>query len=419
MFALVDCNSFYASCEQIFRPDLRGKPVVVLSNNDGCIVARSAQAKTLGIPDLQPFFKIESLLRHHNVAVFSSNYALYADISERVMTTLHRFSPDVEVYSIDELFLGLTGMDCDLKALGAEIKQTLWQQVKMPVSVGIAPTKTLAKLANHAAKKIDKTQGVCLLDSPDKWQWLLKRVPVQSVWGVGRRLTKRLQHFDIHTASDLANANRKVIRAMSNVNLERTIAELNGISCLELESVRPAKKQIYCTRSFGKKATTAATLKQALALYASRASEKMRAQQHLATTLHVFINTSPHKPNYHAASTAIALPYPTDDTRVIVGAVCASVDKLFREGHAYLKAGVGIIEMQDRNHRQGDLFHAGQSPKTDVLMNAFDAINQKYGKGSLFVASQGNQPNRSWYMRQQNRSPQYTTQWADIPIIRC
>lgn len=419
MFALVDCNSFYASTEQIFRPDLRGKPVVVLSNNDGCIVARSREAKSLGIPDLQPFFKIESLLREKNVHVFSSNYALYADISNRVMTCLQQFSPDIEVYSIDEMFLDLTGIKTDLKTYSADIKQRVWQHVKMPVCVGVAPSKTLAKLANRVAKKMPNTGGVCVLDTPEKWQWVLKRSSARDVWGIGKGMAQRLQHFNINSAWDLANANPKIIREMSNVVVERTIRELNGVACLDLESITPDKKQIYCTRSFGTKATDKETLRKALVHYASRATEKMRQQHHLATVLHVFIKTSPHQPNYYAASQVIQLPYPTDDSRLIASAVSTCLDRLFKQGHAYLKAGIGIIEMQAKTTHQFDFFETGQSAQTARLMNVMDKINQRHGKGSLFIAAQGSNPSRTWYMRQQFLSPQYTTQWADIPIVNC
>jgi DNA polymerase V len=419
VFALVDCNSFYASCEQIFRPDLRGKAVVVLSNNDGCVVARSREAKQLGIPDLQPFFKIESLLRAHNVTIFSSNYALYADISNRVMTSLQRFSPNIEVYSIDEMFLDMTDFDYDLKAYSAEIKRYVWQTTRMPVCVGVAPTKTLAKLANRTAKKLDQTQGVCVLDAPHKWQWVLKRADVQDVWGIGKRLAKRLRQFNINTAWDLARAQPKIIRNMSNVAVERTINELNGIACLDLESVAPDKKQIYCTRSFGTKASDKATLKKAVALYATRATEKMRAQNYLASMLHVFINTSPHQDNYHSASRAVQLPFPTNDSRQLVRAASQAIDDMFKQGHAYLKAGVGIIEMHDKSSYQFDMFEAGQSTQTDKLMTVFDTINHKHGKGSVFLAAQGSSPNQAWHMRQQYKSPQYTTNWADIPKVRC
>ncbi|PMR71721.1 translesion error-prone DNA polymerase V subunit UmuC [Halomonas heilongjiangensis] len=416
MIALVDCNSFYASCHQIFRPDLRGKPVVVLSNNDGFIVARSKEAKAIGIPDLEPFFKIEHMLRRHNVAIFSSNYPLYGDISDRVMVTLQTFSPRIEVYSIDEMFLDLAGMQDDLKTLGREIKIRLWEHVRMPVGVGIAPSKTLAKLANKAAKKIPQCEGVCVLDERHKWEWLLKRTPVTGVWGVAKRLARRLEDLRIYTAWDLATANPKVVRRASSINLERTIEELNGRPCLALEEVPPAKKQIYCTRSFGSRATTVLPVLEAVSLYATRATEKLRRQHHLALTMHVFMHTSPFEPNFHSASTIAQLPFPTDDTREIVSLARAVAARLYSSGHAYIKAGVGLIELFDKKHHQFDLLQPGQSEKTDKLMVMVDEINKRKGRGTVFLAAQG--ITKPWAMRQKFKSPEYTTRWSDFPVVR-
>jgi len=416
VFALVDCNSFYASCEQVFRPDLRGKPVVVLSNNDGFVVARSREAKALGIGDLQPFFKIESLLRQHNVAIFSSNYPLYGDLSNRVMATLRGFSPHIEVYSIDEMFLSLRGMQNETKQYGREIKNRLWDHVRMPAGVGIAPTKTLAKMANRMAKKIQKVHGVCVLDEPYKWEWVLRRVPVTAIWGVAGRTAARLAGLDIKSAWDLASANPKFIRRHSNVCLERTIEELNGRPCLGLEELPADKKQIYCTRSFGKKAKELQPVLEAISLYAARASEKLRAQKHLALAMHIFVHTSPFKPNFHSVSDVVKLPYPTDDTRLITALARDTVSRLYSPGHAFLKAGIGLIEIVDRKHYQFDLLHPGQSEKSDRIMAVMDQINKTEGKGTLFLASQG--VRKPWTMRQQFTSPQYTTKWGELPVIQ-
>lgn len=417
MFALVDCNSCYASCEQIFRPDLRGKPVVVLSNNDGCIIARSKEAKALGIPDLHAFFKVEPLLRQQHVAIFSANFTLYGDISHRVMTTLRQFSPEVEVYSIDEMFLQLQGIQGDLKHYGRQIKQTLWRDVRMPVSVGIAPTKTLAKLANHAAKKIEQLGGVCLLDTPRKWQWLLKRLPVNKVWGIGSRIARRLSTMGIASANDLAIADPKHLKRLFSVNVERTIKELNGLPCIALEEQPPAKQQIYCTRSFGDKPTTLQPLKNAVSAYSARAAEKLRTQRHLASSMQVFINTSPYEPNYYSQSLVVKFPHPTDDTRLIAATAQAAVSAIFRPGKRYLKAGIGLLELSARQNYQADLFHAGQSLKTDDLMRALDTINARFGQQSAYWASEGSKTR--WRMRQQFLSPAYTTRWPDIPRILC
>jgi DNA polymerase V len=416
VFALVDCNSFYASCEQVFRPDLRGKPVVVLSNNDGFVVARSKEAKALGIGDLQPFFKIESLLRKNRVAIFSSNYPLYGDLSNRVMLTLKDFSPHIEVYSIDEMFLSLRGRDYATERYGQQIKNRLWRDVRMPVSVGIAPTKTLAKMANRTAKKIQKKEGVCVLDAPYKWEWVLRRVPVTAIWGVGGRMAARLAGLNIQTAWDLACANPKQVRRHGNVCLERTIEELNGRPCLQLEERPPDKKQIYCTRSFGKKATELRPVLEAVSLYAARAAEKLRAQKHLALAMHVFIHTSPFKPDFHSVSDVVKLPYPTDDTRLITGLARDTAARLYGPGHAFLKAGIGLVEIVDRKHYQFDLLHPGQPEKSDRLMAVMDRINMNEGRGTLFLASQG--VSKPWYMRQQFTSPQYTTKWSELPVVK-
>jgi len=416
VFALVDCNSFYASCEQVFRPDLRGKPVVVLSNNDCFVVARSREAKVLGIPDLEPFYKVEHILRKHQVAIFSSNYALYGDLSSRIMQTLSRYSPDIEVYSIDEMFMSLQGFPANLKPYAHEIKDRVWQDIRVPVSVGIAPSKTLAKLANWAAKKIPQCAGVCILDTADKWQWLMRRVPVTTLWGVAKRQASRLAVLDIHSAWDLASADPKLVRSHTSVCMERTIEELNGNACLLLEQQPAAKKQIYCTRSFGKKATQLQPVLEAVSLYASRATEKLRQQQHLALTLHVFIQTSSKQANYLNLSQIAQLPYPTDDTRVITALARETARQIYRPGHAFLKAGVGLIEITDRHHQQFDLLHQGQSRQADHLMAVMDKVNRIEGKGSVFLAAQG--VTKPWYMRQQYTSPQYTTRWRDIPKVR-
>lgn len=415
MLALVDCNSFYASCETVFRPELRGRPVVVLSNNDGCIVARSAEAKALGIPDLEPYFKLRPLLEKHNVVIFSSNYPLYGDLSHRVMMTLRDFSPDVEVYSIDEMFLSLHGMPGDLKELCAKLRAQVWQNVRIRVGVGAAPSKTLSKLANKAAKKIPALNGVCVASTPQQWEWLLRRVQTQDIWGVGKRLSTRLAMMGIRTGWDLATTNAKMVRRRLSVNIERTIEELNGHPCLELEEVPPAKRQIYCTRSFGERATTLAPILEATALYAARATEKMRRQRHFTTSIHVFLHTSPHQSNHYSNSTVVQLPYPTDDTRLIASYARDAIARLYRPGYSFIKSGVGLIDLVDRKYLQNDLFEQGQSEKADDLMAALDRINTRMGRGTVQFASIGFE--RRWFMRQQYKSPCYTTRWAELPTV--
>jgi len=415
MFALVDCNSFYASCEQIFRPNLRGKPIVVLSNNDGCIVARSKEAKALNIPDLNAYFQLKDYLAQNNVHVFSSNYALYGDISNRVMETLKQFSPAIEVYSIDEMFLDMKGFSINLDAYGHTIKRTLWQQIRMPVGVGIASTKTLAKLANHAAKKIPKCDGVCVLDTLEKSEWLLKRVAANKVWGVGKRLSKKLSTIGISTALELARANKKQIRSIGGVTLERTANELNGIPCLQLEEIEN-KKQIFSTRSFGQKVSSLQGLQEAISLYATRACEKLRKQKHLVKTIYIFAHTSPHEPNYYSNSLTIQLPYPTDDFRLVIQRAKIGIENIYSPNKRFLKVGIGLIELVDKNeYKQADFFSRGQPIRSDKLMNAIDLINAKYGTGSVMSAAQG--LNKPWVMRRQFLTPAYTSSWDCLPIV--
>jgi DNA polymerase V len=415
MYALVDCNSFYASCEQIFRPDLRGKPLVVLSNNDGCIVARSKEAKELDVPDLKAYFQLKDFLEANHVHVFSSNYALYGDISNRVMETLKYFSPDIEIYSIDEMFLSLDGFSNDLKVYGHEIKDKVWQYTRMPVGVGIAPTKTLAKLANHAAKKIPQCNGVCVLDTSAKWEWLLRRLAANKVWGVGKKLSKKLAANGIHTAWDLSQADKKLIRQIGSVCLERTASELTGVECLGLDVVQD-KKQIYSTRSFGKKVTALSQLHEAITLYATRACEKLRKQKYRVKTIHVFLQTSPFSPNYYAKSIVVQLPYATDDSRLVIHYAKAGIEQIFLPDRQYSKAGIGLIELVAKDYSQQDFFCRGQPLISDKVMSTLDAINKKYGRGTAFIAAQGIR--KPWVMRQNFKSPAYTTQWSDLPVIR-
>ncbi|GAB2889056.1 translesion error-prone DNA polymerase V subunit UmuC [Microbulbifer echini] len=390
--------------------------MVVLSNNDGFVVARSSEAKALGIADLEPFFKIEPLLRRHKVAIFSSNYPLYGDISHRVMETLKGFSPEVEVYSIDEMFLNLQGLQEEWLSYGQRIRTTLWRDVRMPVGVGIAPSKTLAKLANRAAKNIAQCHGVCVLDTPYRWQWLQKRMPVDKVWGVGRRLAKRLGHLGIETVYDLARANPKILRRHTNIHIERTIEELNGTPCLGLEEQPPAKKQIYCTRSFGEKLTELQPIQQAVSLYASRAAEKLRGQGCLVAAMHVFLHTSPHEPNYYSRSVLVQCPYPTDDSRLLAGLAKGAIAELYRPGHRYMKAGVGLVELVPRSLGQGDLFSLGQSKRAGEVMQTLDRVNRHFGRGTLFLGAEG--VHKHWKMRQAYRSPSYTTRWAALPMVQ-
>jgi DNA polymerase V len=418
VFGLIDCNSFYASCEQIFRPDLRGKPVVVLSNNDGCIVARSKEAKALGIPDLEPYFKLAPLLKKHGVHVFSSNYALYGDISARVVETIRQYACDIEVYSIDESFVKpIDGLFGNYQEYGQQIKRAIWKQVRIPVGVGIAPTKTLAKLANKAAKKIPKLNHVCVLEREDQREWLLRKASTKDVWGVGSRIAKRLAQMGINTAWDLARADTAHIRAQFSVVLERTVKELNGISCLDLEEQPQPKKQIFSTRSFGEKQAELEPIKQAVALYASRAGEKLRKQNCLAKNMLVFLQTSAFGENYYSKSATIKLPYPTDDTRVLIAYATFAISQLYRKGYQFQKAGIGLIDIINKNNMQSDLFSLEQPAASLKLMALIDEVNSNYGRGTLFFAAEG--ATKEWNMRQSKRSPLFTNMWNEIPIVTC
>jgi len=379
-------------------------------------VARSKEAKALGIGDLQTVFDITDYLRRHDVAIFSSNYPLYGDISHRVMTTLESFSPDVEVYSIDEMFLLLDGFQVNFDDYGHTIKETLWRNIRMPVSVGMAPTKTLAKLANHAAKKIPKCNGVCVLDDVQKRHWLLKRIPIQKVWGVGSRLSKRLNSLDISTAYELAKADPKFIRKQFSVCIERTINELNGVACIALEDENTPKKQIYCTRSFGNKTNQLAAILQAVSLYACRAAEKLRKQGAVASTMSVFLQPPKTSP-FPSKNMIVKLPYASDDSRLISAAARKAAAELFQPEQYYMKAGVGLIELTPKHLQQFDLFHETQHPQSNALMELIDKANQRYGRGTLFLSAEGVE--KKWHMRQSYRSPSYTTRWTDIPKIRC
>jgi DNA polymerase V len=419
VFALVDCNNCYASCEKLFRPDLKHRPVVVLSNNDGCVVARSREARALGIKMGAPFFKIRSQLQQHRVAVFSSNYTLYADISARVMGTLEAMSPQVEVYSIDEAFLDLTGVEAvmPLPVFGRQIRQRVAQWVGISVCVGIAPTKTLAKLANYAAKQYPATGGVVDLTDRRRQRRLLAITPVKAVWGVGRKISRRLEGMGITTALQLAEASPALIRKRFSVVTERTVLELNGVACLDLEAVSPPRQQIVCSRGFGQRVTTRQAMHEAICEYISRAAEKLRKDRQRARVLTVFLSTSPfssHEP-YYANSATGALVIPSDDTGYLIKLGIWLLQCIWRTGYRYAKAGVMLSDLYDRGLFQPDLFdEAGRQPDRSRLMAVMDQVNQS-GRGRIWVAGQGvRQP---WAMQRRFLSPAYTTRWSDIPTV--
>ncbi len=420
VFALVDCNNFYASCEKLFRPDLKDTPVVVLSNNDGCVVARSREAKLLGIKMGVPVFQIKAEMQRHGILAFSSNYALYADLSSRVMRTLEEMAPRVEVYSIDEAFLDLTGIESaiTLVEFGQQVRERIGHWIGITVCVGIAPTKTLAKLANHAAKKYPATKGVVDLTNPDRQRRLLDLVPVDDVWGVGKRLSKRLNALGITTALDLANASPRAIRDQFSVVLERTVRELNGESCIELEEIPPTKKQIVCSRSFGVKVTQFELLREAVCEYATRATEKLRKEQQQAKVLTVFIRTSPFKDNepQYSNSASGELLIPSCDTRDFIELANHLLKRIWKDGFRYAKAGVMLSDFYDPGMFQPGLFDdVSTRSNSQQLMSVLDTINQS-GAGKVFFAGQGTK--KDWSMKREHLSPAYTTRWDQLPRVK-
>jgi len=421
LLALVDCNNFYVSCERVFRPDLIGKPVAVLSNNDGCIVARSQEVKDFGIKMGVPVFQVQNLIKRHKIQLFSSNYTLYADMSSRVMSILEEFAPSMEIYSIDEAFLDLTGVCYDDPiAYGQRIRQTVFRSTGIPVCVGIGPTKTLAKLANFAAKKWKQTGGVLDLSDPVRREKLMKIVPVGEVWGIGSRITARLNQLGIRTVWDLANQPVDRIRDQFNVVVARTVMELNGIPCLELEEIAPDKKQIVCSRSFSRRLTEYRELSEALAEFCSRAAEKLRYQNSVAGYISVFIRTNPFNPNepQYQRAAGVTLPSATQDTRVIVGTANRLLKELFREGYRYQKCGVQLGRIMPASvPEQVDLFdsEAFIHAESGKLMQALDRINQRFPKG-IAVAAAGF--DKAWKPKAERVSKRYTTDWGELVTVK-
>ncbi|WP_061291971.1 translesion error-prone DNA polymerase V subunit UmuC [Azotobacter vinelandii] len=419
-FALIDCNSFYCSCERVFRPDLARAPIVVLSNNDGCVISRTTEAKALGIKMGQPYFQIRHDLRRWGVAVFSSNYALYGDMSQRVMTVLESLLPAVEVYSIDEAFADLTGISGSLEALGHDVRRQVLRQTGLPVGVGIATTRTLAKLANHAAKRwMRQTGGVVDIRVPERRDKLLRVTEVGEVWGVGRRLSDRLMAMGIRTAWDLAQADPRTIRRRFSVVVEKTVRELRSVACLELEDEPAPKQEICCSRMFGRRLRELEPIRQAVATYAARASEKLRAQRSLCRQVRVSIRTgmfNPTEPKF-AKGVICTLPYPTDDARLIVRMAAEGLERVYQEGFAFSKAEVLLLDLCQRGEYTDDLFSAQQPAAAERLMGVMDAINGRWGRGTLRPASIPTAPD--WGMRRELMSQSYTTRLDQLWVVKC
>lgn len=421
-YALVDGNNFYVSCERVFRPDLEGVPVVVLSNNDGCVVSRSNEAKALGMKMGVPFFQIRPLVARHGIAVFSSNYELYGDMSARMMAVVGEFAPRQEIYSIDETFLDLTGLREDPVALGHRIRQRVRRWVGLPVCVGIGPTKTLAKLANHVAKKRPGYGGVFDFAAVPEAEGarILNGLPVGEVWGVGRRLAARLAAEGITTVRALREASPEAIRRCYGQGLERTVRELNGIPCLEADDVRGPRKQIVCSRSFGSLLTRREELESALAHFATRAAEKLRQQGSVAEAIQVFLHTNPHRDGdrQHHPALVVPFPAPTDDTGAFIAACRSALAHLHRPGCRYMKAGVTLLGLVPRGRAAASLFApAGEATaRRDGLMAVLDRANRRYGRDALVFAAAA-RSSGGWSIRRERKSPAYTTEWGELPRV--
>ncbi|MEI6068438.1 MAG: Y-family DNA polymerase [Methylococcaceae bacterium] len=422
LLALVDCNNFYVSCERVFRPDLIGKPVMVLSNNDGCVVARSKEVKDLGVKMGVPVFQIQQLINKHQIQLFSSNYTLYADMSARVMATLEAFAPSMEVYSIDEAFLDLTGVcQQDTVAYGQRIRKVVVRATGIPVCVGMGPTKTLAKLANFAAKKWLKTEGVLDLSDLVRREKLMKIVPVGEVWGIGSKTTVKLNKLGIHTAWDLASQSPQKIQKAFNVVVARTVMELNGTTCLALEEISPNKQQIVCSRSFSRRLTQYQELSQALSEFCSRAAEKLRRQDSLTGCVTVFIRTSPfnpHEPQYQR-SASIKLNTATQDTRILITTANRLLTEIFKKGYNYQKCGVQLTYIQSKSApgqlQLFDFQNSGLPTENSPLMVAMDRINNRFPK-MISVAATGF--DKSWKPKAERISPKYTTDWRELVMVK-
>lgn len=424
VFALVDVNNFYVSCERAFNPRLVNIPVVVLSNNDGCAVARSNEVKALGIKMGEPWFKMRDLAKQHGIIALSSNYTLYGDMSNRVVTVLREFTPDMEVYSIDESFLRVESTARFYgghTAMGQTIRHRVHRWTGLPVCIGFGGTKTLAKFANHLAKKNAQFNGVCDVTAmPDSelHDWM-QRVDVGEVWGVGRRIAARLAEMEVKTVYDLAYTDTKALRKQFGVVMERTASELCGISCLALEDVAPAKKQIISSRSFGAMQHTMHSVGEALAWHIHSAAEKLRAQLSVTGAVYVFVQTNRFKeqdPQYNA-SVVVPLADVTDDTSVLTKAAHWGLQRIYRDGYAYKKCGVMLMELEKKQQRQETLFDDSLARlKSGKLMALLDSVNAQWGRGTLRTGAAGF--NQHWAMRSENRSPRYTTDWKDLPIVQ-
>ncbi len=431
MYALVDGNNFYVSCERVFRPSLQGRPVIVVSNNDGCAIARSNEAKDLGIKMGAPWFQIRHMEKTEGLVGLSANFTLYGDMSDRMMTLAAGLGPTQEIYSIDESFIGLHGVRGDLTRRAHIIRDRILRWTGIPCGIGIAPSKTLAKLANFIAKTAERKPGsypehlarVCNLATltQDELQAILSATDVGEVWGVGPRIATQLREGGIKTVLDLARMDTATVRRRWNVTLERTVREVQGMPCIDLDDVPAPKQQIACTRSFGRAVTELEPLMEAVSEFASRAAEKLRKQDSLAGALQVFMHTSPHRAGPQLSrSVTVPLRRPTADSRVLAKAAADGMRIMYVPGFQLIKAGVFLMDLQPASVQQGELELEPENGRDRTrLMAAMDALNGRFGKGTLHVGSTGQSgTTRTWGMRQERRTPQYTTRWEDVPVAR-
>jgi len=418
MYGLIDCNNFYASCERVFQPSLNGKAIVVLSNNDGCVIARSAEAKALGIPMGEPAFKLKDLIESNQVAVFSSNYVLYGDMSNRVMTTIGAFVPEMEVYSIDEAFLILDGFEnINLYELGGKLVKTVIRNTGIPVSLGIAPTKTLAKVANKFAKKYKAYKGVCIIDTDEKREKALKLTKIGDVWGIGRQYAKKLEYHSVNTAWDFTQRSKAWVKQHMGVVGERIWLELCGTACIETEMPK-AKKTICTSRSFGEKLTTIEPISEAVANFAASCAQKLRAQKSTAALLTVFIHTNPfatNQPQYYNQA-VMKLTVSSNDTTELIDFALRGLQSIFKAGYQYKKAGVIVGDISPERPLQMDMFDTRNRTKYDKVMLVIDKLNASYGRQKVKIAAQGF--DRKWTLKNEQLSPCYSTNIKDILVVK-
>ena len=422
LFALVDCNNFYASCERVFHPELEGRPIVVLSNNDGCIVARSNEAKALGIPMGEPEFRIHAFLEKNNVAIFSSNYELYGDLSQRVMRTIGTVVPDVEQYSIDECFLHMDGaLAANALDAAREIRRRVLQWTGIPVSVGVGRTRTLAKLANHVAKKKTKS-GVFLFNGTEaQHDRIFEMLPVEEIWGIGRRTARKLARRAITSVLDLKNANSAWIRQELTVTGWRTVQELRGQPCIGPEYQPTVRRTLVSSRSFGKRVTSLDELREAVAAHAVRGGERLRAEGLVAGGISVFIGTPYYREPYISGNTQIAFPSPTDDSALFIHHAVKCLERIFQENTPYARAGIMLFDLTPRRQIQGSLLsldREAEDERRHTLMHSLDRINHTFGKHTVRFASEGPRE-ASWHMHRNRMSERASTLWEELVSAQC